>query len=248
MKTKELGAFEDFCAKNNIILQAANYGNPGQVRNLGIEQINSEWVCFSDSDDLLKLDQMIKAIEEANEGIDFIVGNYTIRHSSTFVQEHLLPKNIKPMEKWFLLGLNPGLWRFIFKAEKISRNRFPNTKWGEDQAFLSNITFSEDNTYFASRILYEYHLNVLGQLTSQKQNANDLRSTIQISKESINSSQIPIFNFTMFVRQCLTFLRNSPIRQKFYGISTLIATCCSHPKYSLFLLYKFPRARKSFNK
>jgi glycosyltransferase involved in cell wall biosynthesis len=51
----------------NVSLAVCDYANVGNARNIALQMLNTEWICFLDADDLLNLSNCLTLIDELSK-------------------------------------------------------------------------------------------------------------------------------------------------------------------------------------
>jgi glycosyltransferase involved in cell wall biosynthesis len=150
-------------------------GGPGPARNLGLEKTGSEWVCFWDADDLPDVEEVLLMIGESNSHDEVLIGNFQILD---LVRELTLPVTIN-RDAMYSIGLNPGLWRMVFRTSSVNRIRFKKIKMGEDQLFLAEYRLASRVKHLHEGIVYQYTLGRLGQLTKNQSSIDEIISSVE---------------------------------------------------------------------
>lgn len=123
--------YSDFIEIHELKLEK-NSG-PGQARQYGIENSDSEYIIFIDSDDVFSDCYAIKNLynEIHSKQLDMVI--------STFIEEVYNGFNIKAREKIWLHGK-------IYRREFIEKNgiKFPLIRVNEDSAFNESILLTSD--------------------------------------------------------------------------------------------------------
>jgi glycosyltransferase involved in cell wall biosynthesis len=149
-----------------ITLHRGHFGSPGAARNKGLEFVNSERVVFWDSDDIGDPHSLIKVINEYKDS-KIIVGSFTINSDfSVRDQTSMLLEDDDTLE--IRLGINPGIWRYVFNCKTIGSTRFSEFRMGEDQQFLVQIQAIPTLVSVTETVLYNYFTGNETHLTSQK--------------------------------------------------------------------------------
>ena len=178
-----------------------NYGSPGFARNAGLEEVKSDWVVFWDADDVPDPEVLLKTVKSLNQvKIEMIVTQY---NRSLYNSNQSPVSNSRTYSK-FVLALDPGIWRIIFKVNNAKRFRFEEFRMGEDQCFIAQFMTSKPRIVFSRATTYSYFQGVPGQLTSNKTAKTDLKLTFFVLvKLIIKNRDNRFFLATMALRQSL---------------------------------------------
>ena len=194
--------------QNGMILQFSGR-NPGGARNEAIKYVKTQWLQFCDSDDSIN----IKTIVELLNSLDLANCEAVIAGFNSTQNVSRQKNRIDFLSRRLLsLGiiLNPGIWRWIFRAESVKNLKFPETRMGEDQLFIAK--FLTNNPRLINRqdlLVYNYFTNVQGNLTSQYSTA-ELRKTLEEFKAlSIKKAQLrnSLLVIALYFRLTLTLIR-----------------------------------------
>jgi len=223
-----ISLFRDLKGNGSIIRSES--GNPGGSRNLGLSRATRKWVTFWDCDDAPDATQVVEMT--SNQGVaecDVLIGSYEVQNLLNLrVNEHKIELNHWKID----VGLNPGIWRFVFKREFVVNLSFPDLKMGEDQVFLQRVFSKTPHVCVSQLTVYRYRINVPGQLTSGKSNINSLIEANQLALEeyrllSTKSRTID----AMLIRQFLTLSK----------YSSSLKTSAGYLLSALYLLVKNPK-------
>ncbi len=208
----------------NVILVEGDFGNPGAARNAGLFLANSSWVTFWDSDDIpdpkIYINELLLRLTK-NLNFDAIIFDFETRNL-TSKKSRVFRSN---GELFYGVGINPGIWRIIFRKDLIGSSVFECLRMGEDQIFISECigkVSSLERIHFSSEIAYVYIRHDQGQLTSLKWVVSELPSATGVLFDFAVNSQFPIrqkLSQIMFVRQILTNFKVGGFRTKFQAIS-----------------------------
>lgn len=193
--------------EHGIVLQSDS-GNPGGARNTGIDSARSDWITFWDCDDEPQVDQVIELISTPKSSdFEVLVGSYQTRN----LGNQKVSTRAANEAKWEVkLGLNPGIWRFVFRRDVIREIRFPEARMGEDQIFLQRIFSTDPEVMLSDDITYIYRVNVPNQLTGEHSNLKDLVTVNRLSTLEFDpKAKYSLFSRTMIARQLLTLSRNA---------------------------------------
>jgi hypothetical protein len=216
--------------KGNGSVVRSESGNPGGSRNLGLSRATRNWVTFWDCDDAPDATQVVEMT--SNQGVaecDVLIGSYEVQNLLNLqVSKHQIELNHWKID----VGLNPGIWRFVFRREFIANLTFPDLRMGEDQVFLQRV-FSRNPFVCVSQLtIYKYRINVPSQLTSEKSNIKSLIEANQLALDEyrILSKKSRIID-AMLIRQFLTLSKHS----------SSITSSARYILSALYLLVKNPK-------
>jgi glycosyltransferase involved in cell wall biosynthesis len=158
----ELVSDAKFCEINLI---HGVFGNPGSARNAGLKIVDSEWVCFWDSDDIPNPEgfkTMIEKAEKAN--ISVAKGGYRVldtRNGQIFTNRRSYISKDNPARHL----LDPGIWRYAFSKSIYLNTSFPPLRIGEDQDFLVKVLITQHEVFQSEEMVYTYRLGNETQIT-----------------------------------------------------------------------------------
>lgn len=121
-------------------------GGPALARNRALDVLpqDTEYIMFSDADDVLRPDMIEKAVESAR-GADLALLGFRILNSDGseslyFEPEQHLTKSTAgtALGRLYKANLLNQVWAKLFRASLIQDNgiRFPDYRWGEDRLFI----------------------------------------------------------------------------------------------------------------
>lgn len=207
-----LHGFKQLSKAGMIRYLEGSFKGPGPSRNVGLSAVNTEWVAFWDADDspvVEKVLQLVSSAEKADALSAF--GNFEEIDFNSGVKLHA-NINQKNSNVAFAVGMNPGLWRWVFRTNYIREHRFPNILMGEDQLFLIEISPFSHNIYADQNIVYKYSKNRVGQLTSSRVAINEISSAITLFGQihtSQENSKAKTFASTIIWKLVLTKYKNA---------------------------------------
>ena len=184
------------------------YGNPGSARNAGLEQVNTDWICFWDSDDFPDVSKYLEMVEIAdNKGYSIAKGGYEIFKPQINVSNHLIAPKIS--NKNFARHImDPGIWRYVFSRNVFGELRFPPLTMGEDQDFLVEVLLKEKDIYIFDEPVYTYKVGGGTQLTRNPSSFKDVGKSLDylevlLINNQINSSSVETI-LTSYIKQAFT--------------------------------------------
>jgi glycosyltransferase involved in cell wall biosynthesis len=196
----------------DVRITTSNSGNPGGARNIGIKSATSEWITFWDCDDEPNVSSVLYLIDSLKAtDYQILIGSYESIFGDTRNSRIISGKK----RNWQIeLGLNPGIWRFVFNREFLKNSCFPEARMGEDQLFLQRVLNSNPKVFLSEAIIYGYRLDVPNQLTSRQSNLNDLTTINRKAlDEFLPKGEYALLVRTMIMRQLLTISRNSNLHK-----------------------------------
>ena len=220
------------CGTQNLILISDRFGNPGAARNAGMENLNTEWVCFWDSDDLPNISNVMEELNSCDPSIDLVIGQYTIFHKT----EKFDPPRTSATFTVEDFALNPGLWRILIRSKLVKEVSFPSLRMGEDQVFLNSLNVESLKVEFSTKVFYTYFTGESSQLTNNSAAITDLSSSIHTLSASLSQKSEKYFLVTgiMLLRMCTTAIIKGRIKLKFSSTLPLLrALRKMGPKVSL---------------
>lgn len=144
--------------ENLEVIHQANAG-ASAARNAALKLVDSEYISFLDSDDLLCVNGLKELYELANKNAaDIAVGNYIelcgdnerkIKTFATFSENALLDKTAF-FRAFCAREANFCVWAKIYKSELISKN---NIEFFEGVFLAEDLCFNAQAMFFASKIV-----------------------------------------------------------------------------------------------
>ena len=121
-------------------------GGPARARNIALEAVpaGTEYLMFSDADDLLIPDALQYAIENAGDA-DLVLMGFSILNPDGSEAKYFepaaryTPETIgSALGRLYKANLLNQVWGKLFKASLVLDNglRFPDYRWGEDRLFI----------------------------------------------------------------------------------------------------------------
>ena len=162
--------------KNLTIISTENMG-VSYARNIGLDNVSTEYVAFCDSDDTYEENFVSNCHKYISEygGPDLIIGN--IRYIPNWPsQKNIIETKFISVRDEYLeikksfyeisnreysFNINVGACSKLFKTEAIKNIRFkPGIAFGEDQLFVSNVLSSINTLLVVPDIFYNYYQNI----------------------------------------------------------------------------------------
>jgi len=216
-----------------------NSGNPGGARNSGKRLATRHWITFWDCDDFPIIEEVIKLVKDAETAqADIAIGAFEIEN----LQNGILSRhdmNLKAPQ--VNVGLNPGMWRMIFRHDALQSVNFPNLSMAEDQVFIQRVINQNLKVIFRKYAVYRYRIGVKDQLTSDVNRKKDLAAANNLAMSEYDSrGNQRKMAITMLMRQKLTILKSSDIsiRLRFSLISSLIKILFFNPEILVHLIIR----------
>jgi hypothetical protein len=168
------------------------YGSPGKARNAGKQNVDTEFIAFWDADDKIVIQNIIKSVTLHGDKYDYIIGSYqVVEKNSGSIRSATARKTFGKL----CVIKEPGIWRMIFRSNKVGECQFGNSFMGEDQVYLVNSgVLGSDRILFTNDVFYTYFTGVDGQLTSiRRLNSALVESIVEIAKTSSRTGFKDIF-------------------------------------------------------
>lgn len=197
---------------NGLRFIEKHVNSPGLARNLGLEVAKGEWIAFWDSDDLPNVKQALASIDE-NSNSEIIIGRY-VTHQRKSGKERVSGKLDLNLRK---VGINPGIWRMLFRRTVLVDKQFSSIKMAEDQVFIAELNFDSKSISFTNRILYKYFQGRSNQLTNSELRITDFLTAFEkiLIAQKQQMSPLLSINFILLSRLLLTTFKK-------FGINGLI--------------------------
>jgi hypothetical protein len=193
--------FNNFLRKeissNKLSTLNCNYGNPGEVRNYGMNECETSHVVFWDSDDIPNV-KGIDNFDFENQKDDIFIFGFSIK-----TEWNNEIRNYQP--NIFGLVRNLGIWRMIFSMRFIDSTniRFPNFKLGEDQVFFSDLASLNPSIKFIKKNLYVYIKSSRYHLTTDPKIRSELWKAKSLLRK-IYKRNHKLLSFMIYMRVFVT--------------------------------------------
>ena len=192
---------------DEITLIQANYGNPGQTRQLGMASVTTEWVCFWDSDDKPEVENILSEIGQLPRTINICIGGFTVSNDVKRTEKRFKFDVSKPRENQRSLARNPGLWRFLFRSDYVRNFEFTNLLMAEDQLYIAEILKNGESIEYAETNFYFYNSVSAGSLTKNNLARLDLFRAAELFEQIIHKAKVE--NLAILRRMYLNILISS---------------------------------------
>jgi glycosyltransferase involved in cell wall biosynthesis len=210
----EIVAQAKFCETNLI---HGTFGNPGSARNAGLEFVDSEWVCFWDSDDIPHPEGFKTMIEKAEASKSSVAkGSYSVIDK---LEGEVIP-SARPhitSENPARHLLDPGIWRYAFAKKVYLKTRFPPLRMGEDQDYLVKVLLSEREVFQSDEVVYSYRLGNETQITNSESAFADVGASLKFLEEHLklnrNDQISSTIILTSYMKQLVTGVTRVGIRK-----------------------------------
>ena len=189
-----------------------NVNSPGLARNLGLRIAQGQWIAFWDSDDLPDVKEALASINE-NLDSDIIVGRYTTHQRSSGSEEVSNESDLNLRK----VGINPGMWRMLFRNNVLADKQFSSIQMAEDQVFIAELNFDSRSVSFTNRVLYKYFKGRPNQLTNSELRITDFLTAFELILIAQKQQKSPLhsINFVMLSRILVTTFKK-------FGINGLL--------------------------
>ena len=199
----------------NAVVIENYFGGPGPARNAGLELVRSGWVTFWDSDDIPEVTEVMKMINNASEsGQEIALGGFNVKllNSEKSATRHLIQES-NQRTLFEEIGINPGLWRWAFQRTLIENTRFMPFRMAEDQCFLFDLKFMDNEIYIHNKAVYTYFIGDENQLTRNSKAISDLLRSVPYLIDAMRGCKpsTSAFGATLITRQIFTALRRGNI-------------------------------------
>jgi hypothetical protein len=139
-----------------------NFNSPGISRNIGLERVESPWVCFWDSDDIPEISNFIQMVKEADASkYELAIGKFnkfSIANNINYTSQKKPDLNSVVNEL--------GIWRMSFRTDSLANLKFESLSMAEDQLFLLDYVFYNKKTLYFQKVVYNYQIQSPLQLTN----------------------------------------------------------------------------------
>ena len=160
-------------------------GGASSARNIGLDAVNGEFVCFVDSDDWIEknmIEVLLKKLKESN--VDIVRCNTCELDNQ--VKESWTETRDKVIDNVLNGNISAYVYLLIVKYEIVKNIRFnENILLMEDTLFLLNILIKECKINFINEKLYHYEMNNGGLTLSTRNAKNKIFGLIEYKNKVI---------------------------------------------------------------
>lgn len=212
-KTKE--QFIDIVNVDFSIIES-QVESPGEARNLGIQACSSRYITFWDADDYPVIAEVCDLTNKLslNPTKNYGLGSFEILNTKKVVLSAHHIMEYQPIDEPIIR--NPGIWRWIFRTEKIKGIKFQSFLMGEDQDFISDINPQLSEMLFSDSISYRYVKGWNSQLTGNQKAIDEISLSIGYLFEKVKNKEANRWHKKFLFRQLLTGAKRGSWRTKVF--------------------------------
>jgi hypothetical protein len=210
-KTKE--AFTDFVSENFSIIES-QLPSPGEARNLGIQACSTAYITFWDADDYPLIAGVcgLKNKLSLNPTKNYGLGSFEIVNTKKVVLSKHLMSEDQILDESIIR--NPGIWRWIFRTEKIKGTEFQTFMMGEDQDFLADLNPQANEMLFDNVVTYKYVQGWGMQLTRNQRAIDDISLSLGYLFDKVKNQTGNPWHRKFLFRQLLTGVKRGSWKTK----------------------------------
>lgn len=217
---------------NDLQIISVDCSNPGGSRNAGKEKASGDWITFWDCDDQPEAGEVKNLIQEATElNLDVALGRFNFLNTDSKNNEISRKKSRRLLfADWqIIVGLNPGIWRFVFRKSRIEGIDFPDLLMGEDQVFLARFFSQDIGVHLSTRTIYNYRIGQGSQLTKNSEALKDKSIAVNILRSEFENDRANFSEFKlslllkMSLSICIDKAFQPMVRAKSF---LLVLKCC----------------------
>lgn len=199
-------------------------GNPGGARQAGLQFVDTDWVCFWDSDDLPDIQNIISSLEKISPLRKILIGGFTVVDLDGKKIKSNKFEIARPDYCMRELARNPGLWRIAIRSEILRNIHFKNLLMGEDQLFIAEILALGEEIEFNEENFYFYFAYNPSSLTKNPRAFLDLRSASFFMREILYKCNERHFEtiLRMYIFILLSSLKRLSLRTKISILGQLV--------------------------
>jgi hypothetical protein len=174
------------------------------------------------------LDGVSKAMESQSQ---VMIGAFEMRSDldPNFFQTYSLSEKTDLASE---LTLRPGVWRFAFKMNAMSIAKFPNSRMGEDQAFIALSQIFDKQISICSAPIYQYFVGNSDHQVSETSALKDMKISIRVIQDAIQwqSERCAQISHQLIAKQLITCMKKGPISLRLWGLTQTSRIFWSKPR------------------
>lgn len=219
--------FTDIASKNFSIIES-QLQSPGEARNLGIQACSTAYITFWDADDYPIVSEVCELIKKLsiNPTMNYGLGGFEIINTKNVVLSRHVISESQPFEKQIVR--NPGIWRWIFRTQKIRNTKFQFFSMGEDQDFISDINPNSSEMIFSDAVTYRYVRGWNNQLTGNQKAIDEIALSIKYLFAKVMNKKANHWHKKFLFRQLLTGVKRGSWRTKVFSVRCLMRLILTH--------------------
>lgn len=198
-------------------------GGPARARNIALDAVpqGTEYLAFSDADDLLAPDALQYAVENAGDA-DLVLMGFSILNPDGSEAKYFepaaryTPETIAPsFGRLYKANLLNQVWGKLFRASLVLDNdlRFPDYRWGEDRLFIYDCLERAHSVAVLPECKYQYIMypgeSLITRYYDKKLDIcveSDRRMEALCERFGVNDQRDQRYMFMKSVFSCLTTL------------------------------------------
>ena len=223
----DASALEEIVKENDFIgidLIHGIFGDPGSARNAGLEIVDTNWVCFWDSDDIpnpVTFKSMIDMAELADAKV--AKGCYEVLDVKSGKRNLVSTQHVSIQNSARHL-LDPGIWRYAFSKEIYKKIRFPALRMGEDQDYLVKVLLEKRKIFQTKDLVYTYRVGHDTQITKSGTAFLDVSQSLKLLEDLLiekrNDHDAYLIILTSYIKQLISGVKRVGIKKT--GIDAII--------------------------
>jgi len=216
----DTSALEEIVKENDFIridLIHGIFGDPGSARNAGLEIVDTNWVCFWDSDDIpnpVNFKSMVDMAESADAKV--AKGCYEVFDVKSGKRNPVYTQHVSIQNSARHL-LDPGIWRYAFSKEIYKKTRFPALRMGEDQDYLVKVLLEKKEIFQTKDLVYTYRLGHETQITKSGTAFLDVSQSLKFLEDLLiekrNDHAAYVIILTSYVKQLISGVKRIGIKK-----------------------------------
>lgn len=208
--------------EDELLLVENNFSSPGLARNIGVQSCKTDYITFWDPDDFPEILEVCGLTIELSENQtkNYAVGSFQIVDTRRNVlSSHIIHENRECRAQ---VIRNPGIWRWIFRTEKVRMVLFKDFMMGEDQDFISDLNPKESEILTSKSVIYSYVKGWRNQLTGSQEAIDEIILSIKYLHGKLKNKTANPWLTNFLYRQLLTGLRRGSLRIKLRSLGYLL--------------------------